>query len=128
MISSAMKNKLVIAVEIILILIIILRLHKSVRPELFPYVFKPQAGEAMALPPEVLLMKKIVDNHKINDFRSTGTLSEDAVLSQRSAEFLFPVRQDTYSVNLFVKQGEPVPHDCFFKSSSKGLDYYVCFK
>lgn len=121
------KYSAVIA-EIILISMIFFISYKYIEPQLLPSVFNAGAGASLSLPHEVILMKTFADNNDMKDFRSIGTLNVDPGLSQRSSEFLYPVRRDAYSINLFVKHGEPVPNNCVLKNSSEGLDYYVCFK
>ena len=61
---------------------------------------------------DILELKKITNDLKLEKFNISEKLSENIFFFQRSIEFLYPIKIDKKSENIFFSSEEEIPNNC----------------
>jgi hypothetical protein len=80
------------------------------------------------IPAEVLSIKKILQRNTIQTFNLDVALKNDALIYQRSVEYLYPIIFDVDSKYTFSKNTSPIRSDCIIIDNENGIGLYDCKK
>ena len=78
------------------------------------------------LPNDILELKKITNDLKLEKFNISKKLTENVFFFQRSIEFLYPIKIDKKSENIFFSSEEEIPNNCNIVNQYKHLNHVKC--
>lgn len=88
--------------------------------------FVPGAGFFGPVPQHVIDMHIIVNRLGIKNVALGGRLLEDPFLQQRAFEYLYPVRIDQNSADIFFISVDPKKENCDFVQSERAVELFHC--
>ena len=113
MMSFQKNNK----IKILLVLLIFLQLfyiankRLDFETEIFKKSFLKDFGSEYVMPNNILELKKITNDLKLKKFNISKKLNENVFFFQRSIEFLYPIKIDKKSENIFFSSEEVIPNN-----------------
>jgi len=69
-------------------------------------------GSKYVMTNDLLELKKISKNLKLNKFNISKNLKKNTFFNQRSIEFLYPIKFDKNFKKVFYKLNEKIPYNC----------------
>lgn len=106
--------------------IIFLGLKPKFSTNLLKESFVPGAGFFGAVPQHVIDMHIIVNRLGIKNVALGGRLLDDPFLQQRAYEYLYPVRINQNSANIFFISVDPKKENCEFVQSERAVELFHC--
>ena len=128
MMSFQNNNK----IKILLIILIFLQLfyiankRLDFKTEIFKKSFLKDFGSEYVMTKDILELKEITKNLKLEKFNISEKLSENVFFFQRSVEFLYPIKIDKKSENTFFSSEEKIPSSCNILNQYKHLNHAKC--
>ena len=119
-------------IKILLILIIFLQLfyiankRLDFKTEIFKKSFLKDFGSEYVMTHDILELKKITKDLKLKKFNISEKLSKNVFFFQRSIEFLYPIKIDKNSKNIFFSSQEKIPSNCNILDQYKHLTFAKC--
>lgn len=104
--------------KFILVLIIVIQLfyisHKRLdfKIEIIKDSFLENFGSKYIMTNDLIELKKISIDLKLNKFNLSKNLKENNFFYQRSIEFLYPTKFDKNNKNIFYNVNEKIPNNC----------------
>ena len=98
------------------------------KTEILKNSFIKDFGSEYVMTTDILELKKITNDLKLKKFNISKKLSENTFFFQRSIEFLYPVKIDKKSENIFFSSEENIPNNCNILNQYKYLNYVKCKK
>ena len=80
------------------------------------------------IPSEVLNIKKILQRNTIQTFNLDVALKNNALIYQRSVEYLYPIIFDVDSKYTFSNNSSLIKSDCIIIDNENGIGLYDCKK
>ena len=80
------------------------------------------------IPSEVLNIKKILQRNTIQTFNLDVALKNNALIYQRSVEYLYPIIFDIDSKYTFSNNSSLIKSDCIIIDNENGIGLYDCKK
>ena len=128
MMSFQNNNK----IKFILVLLIFFQLfyiankRLAFKTEIFKNSFLKDFGSEYVMTKDILELKEITKNLKLEKFNISEKLSENVFFFQRSIEFLYPIKIDKKSENTFFSSEEKIPSSCNILNQYKHLNHAKC--
>ena len=94
--------------------------------EIFKKSFLKDFGSEYVMTKDILELKEITKNLKLEKFNISEKLSENVFFFQRSIEFLYPIKIDKKSENTFFSSEEKIPSSCNILNQYKHLNHAKC--
>jgi hypothetical protein len=126
---SFIKNK---KIKFVLIIIIFIQLfyishHKSkFKIEIIKSSFVENFGSRYIMTEDILELKKISKNLKLEKYNLSKNLKENVFFNQRSIEFLYPIKYDKNYKKVFYLLNEKIPYQCSILNKFKHLILTKC--
>ena len=98
------------------------------KTEILKNSFLKDFGSEYVMSKDILELKKITNDLKLEKFNISKKLNENVFFFQRSIEFLYPVKIDKKSENIFFSSEENIPNNCNILNQYKYLNYVKCKK
>ena len=105
-------------IKFILIIIISIQLfyissHRlSFQSEIIKNSFLDSFGSQYVMTDDLIELKKISQDLKLNKFNISKNLQKNAFFNQRSIEFLYPIKFDKNFKKIFYSLDEKIPYHC----------------
>ena len=100
----------------------------SFKTEILKNSFLKDFGSEYVMSNDILELKKITNDLKLEKFNISKKLNENVFFFQRSIEFLYPIKIDKKSENIFFSSEEKIPNNCNILNQYKYLKYVKCKK
>ena len=84
----------------------------SFKTEILKNSFLKDFGSEYVMTSDILELKKITNDLKLEKFNISKKLTENVFFFQRSIEFLYPIKIDKKSENTFFSSKEKIPSNC----------------
>ena len=94
--------------------------------EIFKNSFLKDFGSEYVMTSNILELKKITNDLKLEKFNISKKLTENVFFFQRSIEFLYPIKIDKKSKNIFFSSEEEIPNNCNILNQYKHLNHAKC--
>ena len=94
--------------------------------EIFKNSFLKDFGSEYVMTNDILELKKITNDLKLEKFNISKKLTENVFFFQRSIEFLYPIKIDKKSENIFFSSVEEIPNNCNILNQYKHLNHAKC--
>ena len=94
--------------------------------EIFKNSFLKDFGSEYVMTSDILELKKITNDLKLEKFNISKKLTENVFFFQRSIEFLYPIKIDKKSENIFFSSEEEIPNNCNILNQYKHLNHAKC--
>ena len=120
------KIKFILIFLIFLQLFYIANKRLDFETEIFKKSFLKDFGSEYVMPNNILELKKITNNLKLEKFNISKKLTENVFFFQRSVEFLYPIKIDKKSKNTFFSSEEEIPNNCNILNQYKHLKHAKC--
>ena len=98
------------------------------KTEIFKKSFLKDFGSEYVMTKDILELKKITNDLNLKKFNISKKLTENVFFFQRSIEFLYPIKIDKKSENIFFSSEEKIPNNCNILNQYKYLKYVKCKK
>ena len=83
-------------------------------------------GSKYVMTEDLLELKEISKNLKLNKFNISSNLKKNTFFNQRSIEFLYPIKFDENFKKIFYKLNEEIPYNCIILDEFKYLTLVEC--
>jgi hypothetical protein len=83
-------------------------------------------GSKYIMTDDLLELKKISKDLKLNKFNISKNLEKNTFFNQRSIEFLYPIKFDENFKKIFYKLNEEIPYNCIILDEFKYLTLVEC--
>ena len=120
------KIKFILAFIIFLQLFYISSKRLNFETEIFKKSFLKDFGSEYVMTSDILELKKITNDLKLEKFNISKKLTENVFFFQRSIEFLYPIKIDKKSENIFFSSEEKIPNNCNILNQYKHLNHVKC--
>ena len=122
------KIKFILVFLIFLQLFYIANKRLVFETEIFKKSFLKDFGSEYVMTSDILELKKITNDLKLEKFNISKKLTKNVFFFQRSIEFLYPIKIDKKSENIFFSSEEQIPNNCNILNQYKYLNYVKCKK
>ena len=122
------KIKFILVFLIFLQLFYIANKRLDFETEIFKKSFLKDFGSEYVMTSDIIELKKITNDLKLEKFNISKKLNENVFFFQRSIEFLYPIKIDKKSENIFFSSEEKIPNNCNILNQYKYLKYVKCKK
>ena len=120
------KIKFILVFLIFLQLFYIANKRLDFETEIFKKSFLKDFGSEYVMTSDILELKKITNDLKLEKFNISKKLTENVFFFQRSIEFLYPIKIDKKSENIFFSSVEEIPNNCNILKQYKHLNHAKC--
>ena len=120
------KIKFILVFLIFIQLFYIANKRLAFKTEIFKNSFLKDFGSEYVMTKDILELKEITKNLKLEKFNISEKLSENVFFFQRSIEFLYPIKIDKKSENIFFSSEEEIPNNCNIVNQYKHLNHVKC--
>ena len=120
------KIKFILVLLIFFQLFYIANKRLSFKTEILKNSFLKDFGSEYVMPNDILELKKITNDLNLEKFNISKKLTENVFFFQRSIEFLYPIKIDKKSKNIFFSSEEKIPNNCSILNQYKHLNYAKC--
>ncbi len=120
------KIKCLLVFLIFLQLFYIANKRLDFKTEILKKSFLKDFGSEYIMTKDILELKEITKNLKLEKFNISEKLSENVFFFQRSIEFLYPIKIDKKSENIFFSSEEEIPNNCNIVNQYKHLNHVKC--
>ena len=120
------KIKFILVFLIFLQLFYIANKRLDFKTEIFKKSFLKDFGSEYVMTKDIFELKEITKNLKLEKFNISEKLSENVFFFQRSIEFLYPIKIDKKSENIFFSSEEEIPNNCNIVNQYKHLNHVKC--
>ena len=120
------KIKFILVVLIFFQLFYIANKRLAFKTEIFKNSFLKDFGSEYVMTNDILELKKITNDLKLEKFNISKKLTENVFFFQRSIEFLYPIKIDKKSENIFFSSEEEIPNNCNIVNQYKHLNHAKC--
>ena len=122
------KIKFILVFLIFLQLFYIANKRLDFETEIFKKSFLKDFGSEYVMTSDIIELKKITNDLKLEKFNISKKLNENVFFFQRSIEFLYPIKIDKKCENIFFSTEEKIPNNCIILNQYKYLTYVKCKK
>ena len=122
------KIKCLLVFLIFLQLFYIANKRLDFKTEILKKSFLKDFGSEYVMTSDILELKKITNDLKLEKFNISKKLTENVFFFQRSIEFLYPIKIDKKSENIFFSSEEEIPNNCNILNQYKYLTLAKCQK
>ncbi len=98
----------------------------KIKPDILSESLMQNAGESLSLPLEIMDLSKLVKKNHLENYALKGRLKKRALFYQRSIEFLYPVRYQPESNDIFVLEKDKLELDCPIVARKGRVVHYHC--
>jgi len=120
------KIKLILFIIIFIQLFYVSHKKSEFKIEIIKNSFLEDFGSQYIMTGDLLELKKISKDLKLNKFNISDNLKKNTFFNQRSIEFLYPIKFDKNFKKIFYKLNEKVPYNCKILSKDKYLIITQC--
>tara|TARA_B100001167_G_C16534866_1_gene196192 strand:- start:116 stop:502 length:387 start_codon:yes stop_codon:yes gene_type:complete len=120
------KIKFILVFLIFLQLFYIANKRLDFETEIFKKSFLKDFGSEYVMTSDILELKKITNDLKLEKFNISKKLTENVFFFQRSIEFLYPIKIDKKSKNIFFSSEEVIPNNCNILNQYEHLNHVKC--
>jgi len=120
------KIKFILVFLIFLQLFYIANKRLVFETEIFKKSFLKDFGSEYVMTSDILELKKITNDLKLEKFNISDKLSENVFFFQRSIEFLYQKKINKKSENTFFSSEEKIPSNCYILNQYKHLTLAKC--
>ena len=120
------KIKILLVILIFFQLFYIANKRLVFKTEILKNSFLKDFGSEYVMTSDILELKKITNDLKLKKFNISKKLSENVFFFQRSIEFLYPIKIDKKSKNMFFSSEEKIPKSCNILNQYKYLNHVKC--
>ena len=120
------KIKFILVFLIFFQLFYIANKRLAFKTEIFKNSFLKDFGSEYVMTKDILELKEITNDLKLEKFNISEKLSENVFFFQRSIEFLYPIKIDKKSENIFFSSEEEIPNNCIILNQYKHLTLAKC--
>ena len=82
------------------------------KTEIIKKSFIKNFGSKYVMTDDLLELKKVSNNLKLNKFNISKSLKKNVFFNQRSIEFLYPIKFDKKFKRIFYTLNEKIPYNC----------------
>ena len=120
------KIKFVLVLLIFFQIFYIANKRLAFKTEILKNSFLKDFGSEYVMTNDILELKKITNDLKLEKFNISKKLTENVFFFQRSIEFLYPIKIDKKSENIFFSSEEEIPNNCNIVNQYKHLNHVKC--
>ena len=120
------KIKFILVFLIFFQLFYIANKRLAFKTEILKNSFLKDFGSEYVMTSDILELKKITNDLKLEKFNISKKLTENVFFFQRSIEFLYPIKIDKQSKNTFFSSEEEIPNSCNILNQYKHLKHAKC--
>ena len=120
------KIKFILVLLIFFQLFYIANKRLAFKTEIFKKSFLKDFGSEYVMTKDIIELKEITKNLKLEKFNISKKLTENVFFFQRSIEFLYPIKIDKKSENTFFSSEEKMPNNCHILNQYKHLNHAKC--
>ena len=120
------KIKFVLVLLIFFQIFYIANKRLAFKTEILKNSFLKDFGSEYVMTSDILELKEITKNLKFEKFNISQKLRENIFFFQRSIEFLYPIKIDKKSENIFFSSKEKIPNSCNILNQYKHLTLAKC--
>ena len=120
------KIKILLVILIFFQLFYIANKRLTFKTEILKKSFLKDFGSEYVMTSDILELKEITKNLKLEKFNISEELSENVFFFQRTIEFLYPIKIDKKSENIFFSSEEEIPNNCNIVNQYKHLTLAKC--
>ena len=120
------KIKFILFIIIFIQLFYVSNNKSEFKIEIIKNSFSEEFGSKYIMTSDLLELKKVTKDLKLNKFNISKNLKKNTSFNQRSIEFLYPIKFDKNFKKIFYGLNEKIPYNCTILSKYEYLIITQC--